>query len=783
MKQIKLLNISGKGQLVFRQEFSVDIPDVPLICIYGANGSGKTAFADNVDICLFGETANRWTENKRSTIFEQFSESGYSETTWLVGADVIRIRRNVNPKSRTQTRKIWVNKVPQEEADKDTTFRLTLDKYFGEEFTRELFLAIGYTTQNSVGNLLNAKVEERRKVFEVISGTTHFYEPYKKITEYVKLQNEKLESLRTQMKAIGDARTLQVHYDSLKAAISNYPEQLSAKKAELQDLNLQLRVKEDQAKLIESGNTDTTELVNKQSVKQRDLINLNAAIATLVKRRDTLAVIISEESQCVSAQAEVDVISANLEKAKEDYNDVSKLLTEYMVVRDTELADVRKSKVDTQVKLEAEKTALAIKEKLLANMQAQINLLTQSKVEKEKQAGLLKEVGCSAPEFLVAANTCKLLENARKASAEVTDIQEKLTSNLVELQATVIDKTIVETLTAEFGAIQAKELSFLQDTKLNDMKTNIQKFGLIVTKFEKDLASAKLLAGKLEQINAAKVESGIVVGTITSKQGEAQALGIELENLKEQLESTKSVADQVIAHRNAITELNKKIETTQASVDAILTTTATSEEQLRKVKEDIKSIVTLAEQEQVLLKDLELGNMLKLAYSPKGAQALIMDAMAPGITDTINSLLKECYGDKLYIEFQTLKTRINGETEEVFDILAGNRYSDIPLRVARNKCGGEKGILQEGVSQGALIESYRRSGVALKTIIRDEATAAMDGDNAEKYLAMVKKTQELTGVDTVLFMTHNPLLAMRADAYIVVGDGKVEVKKELPIRE
>jgi DNA repair exonuclease SbcCD ATPase subunit len=69
MKQIKLLNVSGKGQLVFRQEFSVDIPDVPLICIYGANGSGKTAFADNVDICLFGETANRWTENKKSTIY------------------------------------------------------------------------------------------------------------------------------------------------------------------------------------------------------------------------------------------------------------------------------------------------------------------------------------------------------------------------------------------------------------------------------------------------------------------------------------------------------------------------------------------------------------------------------------------------------------------------------------------------------------------------------------------------------------------------------------------
>lgn len=783
MIQIKLLNISGKGQLVFRQEFSVDIPNEAVVCIYGPNGSGKTFFADGVDMCMFGETANRWTENKKSTIYEQFSEPGYTENTWLVGTDIIRVRRNVNPNNRTQTRKIWVNDVPEKEADKDTTFRLTLDKYFGEEFTRELFLAIGYTTQNSVGNLLNAKVEERRKVFEVISGTTHFHEPYKKITDYVKSSNDKLDVLRTQIQAIGDARALQIQYDTLKTAIANYPEQMAAKKAELQDLNLQLRAKEEQAKLIEAGNADTTELVNKNNVKQRELVNLNAEIATLVKKRDALAVIIAEENQCQAALADVDVITANLDKAKEEYNAVSQMLTDYMVVRDAELADVRKSKVDTQVNLEAAKTALAIKEKLLANMQAQINLLTQSKAEKEKQASLLKEVGCSTPEFVVAANTCKLLENARKASAEIVDIQTKLTSNLVELQATVIDRTEVDTLTAEFGAIQAKELSFLQDTKLTELKTNIQKSGLIVTKFEKDLASAKLLAGKLDQITAAKIESGIVIDSILGKQQAAQSIAIELQNLKEQLESTKSVADQVIAYRNSIVQLNMKIHLVSAEIEGLLTESATDEEQLRKAGEDIKSIVTLMEQEQVLLKDLELGNLLKLAYSPKGAQALIMDAMAPGITDTINSLLKECYGDKLYIEFQTLKTRINGETEEVFDILAGNRYSDIPLRIARNKCGGEKGILQEGVSQGALIESYRRSGVALKTIIRDEATAAMDGDNAEKYLAMVKKTQELTGVDTVLFMTHNPLLAMRADAYIVVGDGKVEVKKELPIRE
>ena len=65
----------------------------------------------------------------------------------------------------------------------------------------------------------------------------------------------------------------------------------------------------------------------------------------------------------------------------------------------------------------------------------------------------------------------------------------------------------------------------------------------------------------------------------------------------------------------------------------------------------------------------------------------------------------------------------------------------------------------------------------------------MDADFAEKYMGMLMEARELTNVDTVLYITHNPILAMRADAYIVInknpepGQARIEVKKDLGIRE
>src|SRR5690348_17438264 len=54
----------------------------------------------------------------------------------------------------------------------------------------------------------------------------------------------------------------------------------------------------------------------------------------------------------------------------------------------------------------------------------------------------------------------------------------------------------------------------------------------------------------------------------------------------------------------------------------------------------------------------------------------------------------------------------------------------------------------------------------VRTCWRDETTGALDPENATRYLAMLRKVQELGGFAHVLFISHNPDAAAQADAQI-----------------
>jgi DNA repair exonuclease SbcCD ATPase subunit len=218
-------------------------------------------------------------------------------------------------------------------------------------------------------------------------------------------------------------------------------------------------------------------------------------------------------------------------------------------------------------------------------------------------------------------------------------------------------------------------------------------------------------------------------------------------------------------------------------VEALIKNISTAEVELTIAENKILELADMLRKEESLLEEIELANELKQAYSPTGARALIVDAMSPQLSETINELLREYYGDEFLIEFRTVKTLQNGNQEECYDIMVHDKKPGVPVSTANNKSPGQQGILTEVVGLGVLIEAYRRSGLALKTIIRDEATAAMDSNNAEKYLSMLLRAKELTNIDSILYITHNPILAMRADAYLCVENGEIIVRKEIGIRE
>jgi exonuclease SbcC len=201
----------------------------------------------------------------------------------------------------------------------------------------------------------------------------------------------------------------------------------------------------------------------------------------------------------------------------------------------------------------------------------------------------------------------------------------------------------------------------------------------------------------------------------------------------------------------------------------------------------IHSEIAQAEQRAVRLKaardelavvDSDLSDWTRLAHDlgRDGLQAVEIDAAGPVITELSNDLLHQAFGNRFTISFETTRPSSDGKREiedfriSVLDTLNG-READ-----AKTFSGGEKVILSEAIALALTMLACQRSGVERPTIIRDESGAALDGENGQRYVAMLRRAAKIVGADKVLFISHDPATWDLADARIVVADGRITVE-------
>lgn len=783
MKSIKLLNVSGKGHLIFTEEFSVDIPDVPLVCVYGPNGSGKTSFVDFVPLSIWGITENRFADNKKSIIYAQFSEIGFAETTWQVGDDVVKIRRNVNPKSRTQKKMIWVNGIQEQEADKDTTFNLTIAKYFGDNFTKETFLATAYTTQKSVGNILHVSVDERRKTTDQIFGLTAFQEPFQKVSDFVKSKQEELDQTRLLVSRIGDVKSFVSVRKENKAAVEVSERNIEKYKQEIVDASTLIDVRKDSLKLLENQNTDTSSLLEKQKELTAKKNNLSSELKLAQQKTANLTGLDGRLASVEKAKTVVPELEKEKAATETTLEEQQQKYSQAMTDRKVKLAEFDAEVTTAQNALDETEKEYNKKVKAKQDLEQKCNVAAKAKEGRDKTALLLETVGCAAPEFEVAAHSCKLLADARTAKADSASLTESILALQNEISGIVVDDSELVTGRTALSALLSNRDKFVLANAFTELAQAVQKTKDRIAELTREIAQGKDIISKEAEILESRIRLGLLNEEINEHTNSIAAIDSELLVVETQLKGFAEASDLLTATKKEIETREQEIVSLRNKIETEIKNISVKETETTQLEDKILQLGDLKKKEEELLETLDLGNELKIAYSPTGARALIVDAMSPQLSETINELLREYYGDEFLVEFRTVKTLQNGNQEECYDIMVHDKKPGVPVSTANNKSPGQQGILTEVVGLGVLIEAYRRSGLALKTIIRDEATAAMDSANAEKYLSMLLRARELTNIDSIMYITHNPVLAMRADAYLCIENGKINVRKELGIRE
>jgi DNA repair protein SbcC/Rad50 len=173
--------------------------------------------------------------------------------------------------------------------------------------------------------------------------------------------------------------------------------------------------------------------------------------------------------------------------------------------------------------------------------------------------------------------------------------------------------------------------------------------------------------------------------------------------------------------------------------------------------------------------DLAEWRWLGRGLGREGVQALELDAAGPQVATLANELLADAYGPRFQLRFETQAAMASGKgVKETFDIVVVDTERGREGN-GEDLSGGEKVIVGEALGLAVGLFHAQAAGVNLGTVVRDETVGALDPENAERYIAMLRSFLRVGKVHQLLYVAHSPALVDMADAVVRVEDGRIQV--------
>ncbi|RLE28244.1 MAG: hypothetical protein DRJ65_00005, partial [Acidobacteria bacterium] len=407
------------------------------------------------------------------------------------------------------------------------------------------------------------------------------------------------------------------------------------------------------------------------------------------------------------------------------------------------------------------------KERADKERQAQLQRLRDRLAALEKATDILPTVPCSgASEFA----GCRFLVDAKQAEGQIPD----LLKQIAELDSQVEGQTM------EWG-VQEAEIAVQEAAgAINTARTKLDYTASLAA-----LAAPARLA--IERIGDAQI-------ALTKAQEE------HFERVAEIDKRDHETNEELAGVRQKIHEFQTKIEfagDSRKTLEAI-----TAEGQILKTKtendatalSDVIRAIAKAEEvakrrehldatiEEHGAKARKYGNsladwkLLERAFGRDGIQALEIDAAGPDLSRLTNDLLHACFGERFQVTFVTQVPTRAGGMKEVFDVEVLDHERGREGSVD-SLSGGEKTIISEAISLALAIYVAKHSDHRFETLFRDETAGALDPDNADRYVLMLRKARELAGAHQVIFIAQQPEVWGQADSVLWLEGGRAEVRE------
>jgi exonuclease SbcC len=676
----------------------------------------------------------------------------------------------------------------------------------------ELFQRTAFITQKPTKNLpdlTDATAGEKKSLFAALAGIDYLQNFADAAAEKGKLESAKAHDAEIKMQMLHEAISRKPQEEQ---ALKNADSALTIKKSELVEVTKQGKAaKSDVDRLQSEWNADQVrqrkedEAETAVDAANTEIRNLSLDIDAFTEAAGNKPRYEKDVAEYEARQKVIDmenakkqkVTEANLKK-QQDYTKIKAAYDENVksveVERDN-LCDQRNAlerlvtNAENNVRL-AEKDEEVERNRLLKPLadrkaEADRHILTaKSRIELyERDAAEITEdcptCGQKLPEAKLAELKTKREDYIKKIDAEKAAIV-ALNAELTDIESKVCE-TIQQTADQRDARIAREQAEIQkQNNKIAELNKRIEDLGQQIS----ELAFDEPEEPKDDPFDDTALKAAVArqqridIGQTRAALTKAQEAAVRIDGLKKQvaektallkskeaeyakIRQKPEVGAKIKADLDNATNRHTELTEQYTSVKSEIARTEAGIEALRKTLADIaereKEYSVLNHDSQTAALEGREWELISKAFGKDGIQALELDALAPGISDTANRILESAYGDRFTVTIET--TRIGGAGKKVKQIedflIFVTDSEDGERRLLDNLSGGESVWVKRAIYDAFSVIRKRNTGFSFKTAFQDETDGALDADAKVLYTRMLEAAHFENKMRHTVIITHS----------------------------
>ena len=600
----------------------------------------------------------------------------------------------------------------------------------------ELYLRTAFITQRPTKNLpdlADATAGEKKTLFVELAGIDYLQKFADAANEKVKL-NENLvhdSEIRIQMLQNSLNRKSEIEKSLLESEKT-----AKEKQTELDGITASGKKAREELNGAQERFNAEKDRWNKENGLKGDVSTLESEISNIeseISRNQEAAEKRAENEKVIAEYEDLQKVIADEQKKRNTINEAnSAKMSEYLQKKsefDEKIAEIKKN-MET---LTTEKNAV---EKDILKSENEIKF-------KERDIAEISETCPTCGQKLPEEKILEL--NAKKAEAEKA----------------------VKVL--EAGITEKRNRGSEIEKKISGLKQELSEFAFsepVKPKKEEFDASAENEATeKLDAINIEKAKSELETAKTAAVR--IEGLAAQIADKKKLLENAEKTLSEIEAKRDATAEsdfyeaqkkidsLTEKFTSVKAELAGINATIEAGKKSLAEIAESEKELEKVRKEAEKAKSESVEWELVSKAFGKDGIQALELDALAPGISETANRILKSGYGDRFSISIET--TRIGGsgkKTKQIedFKIMVND---DGDVTALENKSGGESVWIKRAIYDAFAVIRRRNTGFAFLTCFQDETDGALDASAKTAYCRMLEASHEAGKLRHTIIITHS----------------------------